>query len=50
VTARKVGNHVELDEVDARAGQTGMHLRQILIASTLLLLLGLAAALISGLN
>ena len=50
MTARKVGNHVELEEMDARAGETGMHLRQILIVSTLLLLVGLGVAVITGLN
>jgi hypothetical protein len=50
MTARKVGGHVEVDEEEARAGQTGMHVRQILIVSTLLVLAGLAAAAFFGFN
>ena len=50
MTARKVGGHVELDEEEARAGQTGMHMRHILIFSTLLLMLGLGAAALAGFN
>jgi hypothetical protein len=40
MTARKVENHVELNEEEARSGQTGVHLRYILITSTLLVLAG----------
>ncbi len=43
MTARKVGDHVEIDEEEARAGQTGVHLRYILIVSVLLVLAGLGA-------
>ena len=43
MTARKVGDHVEIDEEEARAGQTGVHLRYILIASVLLVLAGFGA-------
>lgn len=50
MTARKVGNHVEIEEMEARAGQTGMHVRQILIVSTLLVLLGIGVAVMAGLN
>ena len=50
MTARKVGGHVELDEEEARAGQTGMHLRQILIVSTLLVLVGFAVVALGGFN
>lgn len=50
MTARKVGAHVELGEEDARAGQTGMHLRQILIVSMLLALAGLAMTVLAGFN
>lgn len=42
MTARKVENHVELDEDDARAGQTGMHVRYILVLSVILVLVGFA--------
>ncbi|MDX2275370.1 MAG: hypothetical protein NW206_07945 [Hyphomonadaceae bacterium] len=43
MTARKVENHVEIEEMDARAGQTGMHVRYILAFSTLLVLAGFGA-------
>lgn len=43
MTARKVGDHVEIDEEEARSGQTGVHLRYILIVSVLLVLAGLGA-------
>lgn len=33
MTARKVGDHVEIDKEDARAGRTGMHVRQIMTIS-----------------
>jgi hypothetical protein len=36
MTARKVGDHVEINEEDVRSGQTGVHLRYILLASILL--------------
>ncbi len=42
MTANKVGDHVELDGEDARSGQTGVHLRYILIASILLVVAGFA--------
>lgn len=44
MTARRVGDHVEIQEEEARAGQTGVHLRYILIVSTLLVALGFGAA------
>lgn len=44
MTARKVGNHVEMVEEEARSGQTGVHVRYILVFSTLLVLIGFAAA------
>lgn len=44
MTARLVGDHVEIQEEEARAGQTGVHLRYILIVSTLLVALGFGAA------
>ncbi len=43
MTARKVGDHVELDQEDARAGQTGMHVRYIMAASIVLVIIGFAA-------
>jgi hypothetical protein len=36
MTARKVGDHVEINEEDVRSGQTGVHLRYILLVSILL--------------
>ncbi len=44
MTARKVGDHVEIEQEEARAGQTGVHMRYILIASVLLVLVGLGIA------
>jgi len=32
MTARKVGDHVEVETEDARAGETGNHVRYILAA------------------
>jgi hypothetical protein len=46
MTARRVGDHVELDEEEARSGQTGLHVRYILVFSTLLVLVGIGAAVI----
>lgn len=43
MTARKVGDHVEVDQDEARAGQTGMHVRYIMAASIVLVLLGFIA-------
>lgn len=40
MTAHKVEDHFELNEEDARSGQTGVHLRNILLASLLLVLAG----------
>lgn len=42
MTARKVDDHVEIEQEEARAGQTGVHLRYILIASVVLVLVGFA--------
>jgi hypothetical protein len=36
MTARKVEDHVEINEEEVRSGQTGVHLRYILIVSTLM--------------
>jgi hypothetical protein len=44
MTARKVGGHVELDEEEARAGQTGFHVRHIMVLSILLVLTGIGIA------
>lgn len=44
MTAHRVGDHVEIEEEEVRAGQTGVHLRYILILSTLLVAAGFAAA------
>jgi len=38
MTAQKVGDHVEINEEEARSGQTGVHLRHILIVSILLVI------------
>lgn len=32
--ARNVGDHIEVDAEEARSGQTGVHLRYVLIIST----------------
>jgi hypothetical protein len=36
MSANQVGDHVEINEEEVRSGQTGVHLRYILIVSTLL--------------
>jgi hypothetical protein len=43
MTARKVGDHVEVDEEEARAGQTGNHVRYILAIGTALVVIGFLA-------
>jgi hypothetical protein len=40
MTAHKVGDHVELEVEEARAGQTGFHVRHIMAASIALVLIG----------
>ena len=47
MTANRVGDHVEINEEDVRSGQTGVHLRYILLVSTLLVVaaFGLVAVL-----
>jgi hypothetical protein len=40
MTARKVGGHIEVDEDEARAGQSGVGVRFVLVISTLLVLIG----------
>jgi hypothetical protein len=42
MTAHKVGDHVELDKDEARAGQSGTGVRIVLMISTILVLLGFA--------
>lgn len=44
MTARRVGDHVEVDEEEARSGQTGHHVRYVLAFSTLLVLIGFGVA------
>ena len=41
--SRKVGDHIEIEQEEARAGQTGNHVRYILIFGVLLVVIGLAA-------
>lgn len=40
MTIRRVGAHVEMDEEEARSGQTGVHVRYVLITSTLMVVAG----------
>ena len=40
MTAHKVGDHVEVDQEEARAGQTGVGLRYVLIIGTALVVVG----------
>jgi hypothetical protein len=40
MTAHKVGDHVEIEEEEVRAGQTGMHVRVIMTVSIILVLIG----------
>jgi hypothetical protein len=42
MTARKVGDHVETTAEEARAGETGHHVRYILIFGVLLVVIGFA--------
>jgi hypothetical protein len=41
--SRKVGDHVEMDQEEARAGETGHHVRYILAFGVLLVLFGFGA-------
>lgn len=43
MSARKVGDHVEIDKEDVRAGQTGNHVRYILGAGVVLVIIGFGA-------
>jgi hypothetical protein len=36
MAAERIGDHVEINEEEVRSGQTGVHLRYILLVSTLL--------------
>lgn len=40
MTARKVGEHVEVNEDEARAGETGHHVRYILAAGVAAVVVG----------
>ena len=42
--SRKVGDHVELDQDEARSGETGHHVRYILALGVALAVLGLGLA------
>lgn len=44
MTARKVGDHVEIPREDARAGRTGSHVRNILATSIVLVVIGFGLA------
>lgn len=41
MTARKVGDHVEMQEEEVRAGETGHHVRYILAAGVVLAVVAL---------
>jgi hypothetical protein len=41
--SRKVGDHVEMSQEEARAGETGHHVRYILAAGVVLVVLGFIA-------
>lgn len=43
MTTRKVGEHVEISQDEARAGETGHHVRYILAAGIVLVVLGFGA-------
>lgn len=40
MTARKIGDHVEVEEEEVRAGQTGVGLRYVLIGGVVLVIIG----------
>jgi len=42
MSPRKVGDHIEIDKDEARAGRTGMHVRQIMTISIVLVVAGFA--------
>lgn len=41
--SRKVGDHIELNQEEARAGETGHHVRHILVFGVLLVVIGFGA-------
>jgi hypothetical protein len=43
MTAKKVGEHVEVEEEEARAGQTGLGMRYVLGFGVVLVIIGFAA-------
>jgi len=43
MTARKVGDHVEVGKEEARAGQTGVGLRYVLVFGIALVVIGFGA-------
>ena len=44
MAVHKIDDHIELDGDDARSGQSGVHLRYILIISIVFVLAGFGAA------
>ncbi|MBC7767824.1 MAG: hypothetical protein H7124_03485 [Phycisphaerales bacterium] len=48
MSARKVDDHVELTEDEARAGETGKGLRYVLVAGVVLVVIGFAAVAMGG--
>lgn len=43
MSARKIGEHVEIPQDEARGGETGHHVRYILAAGIVLVILGFGA-------
>jgi hypothetical protein len=43
MTAKKVGDHIEVEEEEVRAGQTGLGMRYVLGFGVLLVVIGFAA-------
>ncbi|MGD9980221.1 MAG: hypothetical protein AB7H66_01450 [Hyphomonadaceae bacterium] len=43
MTAKKVGDHVEVEEEEARAGQTGLGMRYVLAIGVALVVIGFGA-------
>ncbi len=43
MTGRKVGDHVEVNKEEARAGQSGVGVRYVLIAGIVLVVIGFGA-------
>lgn len=42
--AHKVGNHIEVEEEEVRAGQTGVGMRYVLVSGVILVVLGFTFA------